>query len=115
MKWGASITVTVTGMARECVLAPVFVVPVPVSVAVKLPATVRVVELTVKVDEPEPPASETLAELNDRVGAPFVGEMEAVKLTVPVKPPMPVTVMLVVDEKPCSTVTLAGVATRLKS
>jgi len=115
MKWGASSTVTAMGTARECVLAPVFVVPVPVTVAVKLLAAVVRVELTVNVDEPEPPARETLVGFNDKDGAPEVGEMEAVKLTMPVKPPRPVIVILVVDEKPCWTVTLGGVATRLKS
>jgi hypothetical protein len=114
MKWGASNTVTVMGMVTECVVARGVVLPVPVSVAVKLFAAVERVVATVNVDEPEPPARETLVGFNDKDGAPIVGEMEAVKLTMPVKPPRPWTVMLVVAEKPCSTVTLAGVATRLK-
>jgi hypothetical protein len=46
---------------------------------------------------------------------PVEGETEAVRLTVPVNPPEPVTVMVEDPVAPASIVTLVGVADRLKA
>jgi len=106
---------TVTGIVAELDSAP----DVPVTVTVYPPSPVVDVVETVRVG-PEPPSTGvpalTLAvlELSDTAGALFVGEMVATRLTVPVKPLRPVTLVgRVVDAGRASTAVLPLVTVKV--
>ncbi len=74
---------------------------VPVTVTVDTPAAAELLALRVRVFP-----------LKDAVTP--AGRPEAAKETVPVKPPAGVTVIVLVPVAPCTTVTLAGAAARVK-
>lgn len=102
---GGAVTTRVTVV--ECESVP----DVPVIVSVYVPAAVAAVVLTVRVELPEPPATDAGAKL---ALAP-AGSPLALRLTVPVKPPLGVIVVVYVVALPACTVCDAGVAPMAKS
>jgi hypothetical protein len=87
--------------------------PIPVTVTVKVPGEDEVQE---RVEAPEavPPLSATLVGVRVQV-RPLDGEMAVVRLTVPVNPLRPVTVMAEFPVPPEGKLRVAGLALTVKS
>ena len=102
VKSGAAVTVKVT--VAVCESVPL----APVTVIVKLPVADPLQD---RVEVPEPA---TLVGLRVQV-RPVEGEIVSVNATAPVKPFVPVTVIVDVPGEPTAVLTFVGAATRVKS
>lgn len=95
VKSGGTGVVTTSVAVVECTIVPL----VPVMVSVELPAGVEVSVVTDRVDDPEP-----ATEVGLNVPVAPLGKPETLKLTVPVKPDVAVTVVVYDVPLPCTTV-----------